>query len=110
MSYNGFRAANGSINVTVVPGTSYTGFYAPDGSMNVIVSPGTSYVGAFHPCGAQYVTVSPGTLVPYRAPDGSMYVVVAAAPSTNSGQPVTVVAGSLTPGGSYVPTYYIYGF
>lgn len=100
MSYQGFYAPNGSMNVTVVDGSTYTGYYAADGSVNVVVAPGGSYVGASHACGAQYVTVSPGTLVPRRAPDGSLYVVVQAAPSNNSGQPVTVVSGSLTPGGS----------
>lgn len=109
MAYVGKYAANGSYNITVVTGSSYTGLYAADGSINVIVAPGGSYVGAYHACGAWYVTVSPGTLVPIRAPDGSLYVVVAAAPSTNTGQPVTVVSGSLTPGGSSA-TYYIYGF
>lgn len=99
MSYNGYYAANGSINISVVDGSSYTGFYAADGSVNVVLSPGSGFVGAFHPCGAQYVTVSPGTSVPLRAPDGSLYVNVQSAPSTNTGQPVTVVAGSLTPGG-----------
>lgn len=91
-----FYAANGSMNVTVVPGTSYTGYYAADGSVNVIKSPGTGFVGAFHACGAQYVTVAPAsTLVPLRAPDGSLYVSVAAGPSVNNGQPITVVSGSL---------------
>lgn len=110
MAYVGKFAADGSMNLTVVNGSSYTGLYAPDGSINVIVAPGSSYVGAFHPCGAWYVTVSPGTLVPRRAPDGSLYVTVTAAPSTNTGQPVTVVSGSLTPIGGATATYYIYGF
>lgn len=101
-----FFAANGSINVTVVPGTSYSGLYATDGSINVIKSSGSSYVGAYHPCGALWVTVSPGTLVPLRAPDGSLYVNTTLA--KNGSQSVTVVSGSLTPvvGGAYY--YYIY--
>ena len=108
MAYNGLYAANGSMNVTVVSGSTNVGRYAADGSLNVIVSPGGSYVGSYHPCGAAYVTVSPGTLVPVDAPDGSMYVTVASAPSTNSGQPVTVVSGSLTPGsGQYYPWLFI---
>lgn len=97
MSYNGLMAANGSINVTVVDGTTYTGLYAADGTMNVIEATGTVYLGATHPCGARYVALSPGTLVPVDAPNGAMYVSQAtAAPSTNSGQPVTVVTGVLT--------------
>lgn len=93
-------ASDGSINLTVVSGSSFTGVYANDGSYNVVVSPGT-YVGAYHPCGALYVTVavSPTTgALPIRAPDGSLYVSVS--PYTNGGQKVTVVSGSLTPGTS----------
>lgn len=109
MAYVGKYAANGSYNISVVDGLSYTGLYAVDGSINVIVAPGGSYVGAYHACGAWYVTVSPGTLVPLRAPDGSLYVVEGAAPSTNTGQPVTVVSGSLTPVGSgfYYPWIFV---
>jgi hypothetical protein len=87
-------AADGSWNVTVVDGSTYTGLHASDGSYNVIKSPGNAYVGATHPCGALYVTTSPGTLVPLRAPDGSLYVQNAGS-FINSGQPVTVVSGSL---------------
>lgn len=90
-------ASNGSLNVTVVSGSTFTGLYAADGSMNVVVSPGTSFVGTYNPCGAWWVTVSPGTLVPIYAPDGSLYVTQSAPPSTDTGQPVTVVSGSLTP-------------
>lgn len=107
MSYN---AADGSINISVVDGSTYTGLMAADGSVNCVVSTGSSYVGAYHPCGAWWVTVSPGTLVGLRAPDGSLYVSQAGMPSTNSGQPVTVVSGSLTPVTGNTPTYYIYGF
>lgn len=104
-----YYAANGSINVTVVSGSSYTGLYAADGSLNVFKAPGGSYVGLHHPCGALYVTVTPGTLVPYYAPDGSMYVNTTSSTNIDSGQPVTVVSGSLNPGGT-TATYYIYGF
>ncbi len=100
-------ATDGSLNVTVVTGSSYTGLYAADGSLNVTTAPGGSYVGAYHPCGALYVTVAPGTLVPIRAPDGSLYVTNAGMPSTNLGQPVTVVSGSLF--GAAGP-YYVYLF
>lgn len=96
------RAANGTINVTVVSGASYTGIYAADGSFNVIKAPGGTYVGLFHPCGAQYVTLSTGTLVPYYAPDGSMYVNDLSPINTNSGLPITVVSGTLHPGGGSI--------
>lgn len=100
-------AANGSLNVSVVSGSAYTGIYAADGSINVVVAPGNAYVGAYAPCGAWYVTVSPGTIVPRRAPDGSLYVNTIL--SGDGSQSVTVVSGSLTPGGT-TATYYIYGF
>lgn len=101
-------AADGSLNISVVSGSSYTGVYAADGSLNVVKAPGGSYVGAYHPCGALYVTVSPGTFVGIRAPDGSLYVQTNTA-VWDSGQRVTVVSGSLV-GGGFTPTYYIYGF
>src|SRR6266404_1439523 len=108
---SGLIAADGSLNVTVVDGITYTGIYAADGSINVILAPGTKYVGAYHPCGAWWVTVaplSPTFPVPYRAPDGSLYVVKAISgfnPLTGIGlgTPVTVIAGSLTSGGALIP-------
>lgn len=104
-----FNASDGSINVTVVDGSTRTGDRAADGSLNVIVSPGSSFVGAYHPCGAWYVTVSPGTLISAKAPDGSLYVQTSPY-KEDGGTKVTVVSGSLTPGGLSSPTYYIYGF
>lgn len=95
----GIYAANGSINVTVVDGTARTGLYAADGSWNVVVATGLTPVGAYHPCGALWVTpvFSITTPLPFRAPDGSMYVVdgTTSGKSVASGQPVTVVSGSL---------------
>jgi hypothetical protein len=89
-------AADGSLNVTVVAGSSYTGLYAADGSLNVIAAPGGSYVGAYHACGALYVTpVTDNTLRSIRAADGSLYVTNTGMPGKNQGQPVTVVSGSL---------------
>jgi hypothetical protein len=93
----GLYATNGSINVTVVNGSTRTGAVAADGSWNVILAPGGTFVGAYHPCGARYVTLSPGTFVPIQAPDGSLYVDDVNAPSKNTGQPVTVVSGTLHP-------------
>lgn len=92
----GLYAANGSINVTVVTGSSLTGLYAADGSINVIKSPGGSYVGAYHPCGAWNVTLVSSGVVGYYAADGSMNV--ALTPYTPTGAVrVTVVSGSLNP-------------
>lgn len=93
-----FYAADGSMNVTVVTGSTYTGLYAPDGSVNVIKAPGGTYVGAYHPCGAWWVTLTPSPTIgasPIRAPDGSLNV--SQSPYTNGGQRVTVVSGSLNP-------------
>lgn len=103
-------ATDGSINVTVVSGSSYTGLYASDGSYNVIASPGNTYVGLYHPCGALYVTpVTDTTLRQWLAPDGSMYVTNTGMPSKNQGTPVTVVSGNLfniTPS-AYMPWLFI---
>lgn len=103
------RAADGSLNVTVVSGSSHTGLYAADGSINVIQSPGGSYVGLFHPCGAMYVTSNTSnTFLTLFASDGSMYVTNQGMPGKNYGQPVTVVSGSLFgPGGPYLPWLFI---
>lgn len=92
MSY----ASDGSLNVTVVAGSSYTGIYAFDGSINVILSPGNTYVGAYHPCGAWWISNSTPPSVgalPIRAPDGSLYVSIS--PYTYGTQKVTVVSGSI---------------
>lgn len=86
-------AADGSLNITVVPGTSITGLYAADGSFNCVVSPGGSPQGAYHPCGAWNITRSPGTAVSIRAPDGSLYVNTILA--LDGSQSVTVVSGIL---------------
>lgn len=105
-----FYAADGSWNVTVVDGSTYTGLYAADQSLNVIKSSGSSFVGAFHPCGAQYVTTNTSGLVPFYAPDGSIYVTNTGMPSTDQGQPVTVVSGSLfgpPPTGFYYPWIFV---
>lgn len=96
MAYNGRYASDGSMNVTVVAGTSYTGLYAADGSINVIASPGGSYVGRYHPCGAYYVTpVTDTSFHSSTAADGSMYVTNTGMPGKNQGNPITVVSGSL---------------
>lgn len=89
----GIYAADGSINVSVVDGTTLTGRYAADGSLNIVLSDGSSLVGVNHPCGAMWATVTDSS-TPYRyAPDGSIYV------TTDAGSTgpirVTPVSGSL---------------
>lgn len=101
----GRYASDGSINVTVVSGSSITGLNALDGSLNVILSPGT-LVGLHHPCGAMYVTLVSSGIHGYYAADGSMNIAVSPYTSTGATR-VTVVSGSLS---TYVPTYYILGF
>lgn len=91
---SGVYASDGSMNITVVSGTTLTGTYASDGSINVVVSTGLVFVGAYHPCGAWWVTVAPSGVHGIRAPDGSLYV--SETPFTNDGQRVTVVSGSLS--------------
>lgn len=88
-------AADGSINVTVVDGTSRVPRLAADGSINVVLADST--VGSNHPSGAMIVTVGTGTdPLPRTAPDGSVYVVED--PYTPTGPlRVTAVSGDLTP-------------
>lgn len=105
---SGSTFTDGSLNVSVVSGSAYTGVMAADGSFNVVIATGSVYVGAYHPCGAWWVTVAPSGVHSLRAPDGSLYV--SETPFTNGGQKVHVVSGTLTPGGSLHPTYYILGF
>lgn len=94
----GLYASDGSLNVSVVDGSSLTGLYAVDGSINVVVAPGGSYVGAYHACGAWYVTVVTSGVVGYYAADGSMNV--AESPYTATGAVrVTAVLGSFSGGG-----------
>lgn len=85
---SGVRAADGSVNVTVVDGVTYTGVNANDGSINVIDDGGTN-TGSHHPCGAFRVTVDNSGKVG-RAPDGSAYV----SEDGSGGYKVTVVAGA----------------
>lgn len=94
----GVYAADGSLRLTVVDGTTHTGIYAPDGSFNVVKATGLIFVGAYHPCGAWWVTPVTSGQVGYYAPDGSMNV--AESPYTAKGAVrVTVVSGSLSGGG-----------
>lgn len=101
-------ASDGSINISVVDGSTYTGLQASDGSYYVVVSDGSTWRGTHHPCGGWWVTVSPTNNNYLYASDGSYNV--SETPFTNNGMHVTVVSGSLTPVVAGSPTYYIYGF
>jgi len=86
-------AADGSLNVTIVDGTTLTGLIAPDGSRYAVVSDGSAFVGVTHPCGAMWVTNAPtGGYVSLNAPDGSLYV---AETRRDGAMHVTVLSGSL---------------
>lgn len=95
---SGLHAADGSLNITVVDGTTLTGLYAADGSFNVVVVSGGGLKGIYHPCGALNVTVVTSGLSSFYAADGSMNISVS--PYVTGSQEVTVVAGSLSPGGT----------
>lgn len=102
-------AADGSLRVTVVSGSSYVGRYAPDGSVNVVVSNGSTYTGLHHPSGAMYVINTESPITSIQHPSGAWYV--SDSPYATGSNRVTVVSGSLTPGGGGTAyTYYIYGF
>lgn len=101
-----YNATDRSINVTVVSGSTWTGLQNADGSYNVVLAD-TTFRGTHHPCGAWLVSVAPSNnYYTYNPTNGSYYV--STTPFTNNGMHVTVVSGSLTPGGT--ATYYIYGF
>ena len=89
---NGFYAADGSMNVTVVDGTSFKGVFAADGSINIKVR--SSEYGVYHSCGALLVTVRSVAGNSIYTPDGSLYV--SASPYVSGSQRVTVVSGSLS--------------
>lgn len=77
----GRYAADGSIRVTVVLGTSYTGLYANDGSMNVVDEVGSLY----HPCGAIRGIAALGTYTGLYSPSGALYMDgLTALPSTGN--------------------------
>ena len=66
----GRYAADGSVRVTVVPGTAYTGLYAADGSMNVVIEDGFLY----HPCGALRGKAALTTYTGLSSPFGALYM------------------------------------
>jgi hypothetical protein len=65
----GRYAADGSIRVTLVSGSTYTGVYASDGSMNVVNEDGSLY----HPCGAVRGIIPYGGLG-LHTPSGAFYL------------------------------------
>lgn len=88
------NAADGSINVSVVSGSSYTGLYSTGGGYNVVQATGGSYVGMYHPCGALNVTNQTSAVYPVRNTDGSLNVSVS--PYETGTQHVTVISGSFS--------------
>lgn len=100
---SGVYAADGSLNVTVVDGSTRTGLYAADGSINVALSPGSGFVGLYHSCGAWYVTLITSGPANYYAADGSMNVTQSPYVLTGATR-VTAVSGSLNPSvGNWTP-------
>ena len=101
----GLYAADGSINVTVVDGTTYTGLYAADGSWNIIKSDGTHF-GYYHPCGAMLVTVATSSTL--HTDQGGTYVQESPYPYS-APMKVTVVSGTLSSGtGSTFNTLFVF--
>lgn len=101
-------AGDGSLNVSVVDGSSYTGLRAPDGSLYVVNNNGSSFVGASNHCGGWNVTYVTSDVSSIRAQDGSLNVTTS--PFVKGAMKVSVVSGSFTGGGGSTPTYYILGF
>jgi len=94
----GLYAADGSINVTVVDGTTLVGSYAADGSLNVVDASASGVPsGVYHPSGALNVTPTEDPVLSIYAPNGSVYVTE---DSANTGaMRITVVSGSFGGGG-----------
>lgn len=93
---SGIYASDGSMNVTVVDGTTYVGLYASNGgSVNVIKR--TSEIGRQHSSGALLVTPITSNGNGIQTSDGSLNV--SESPYYNASQKVTVVSGSFSPGG-----------
>lgn len=88
---SGLYAADGSLNVSVVAGTSFTGLYAADGSWNIIHD--TTNNGPYHPCGALRVTHVTTNQTDIYAADGSLNVSVS--PYVTNSRNITVVSGVL---------------
>lgn len=66
----GRYAADGSVRITIVDGSTYTGLYAADSSMNLVLEDGPLY----HPCGAvRGVMVYSGDLG-LHTPAGAFYI------------------------------------
>lgn len=91
-------AADGSLNVTVVDGTTYVGRYASNGSMNVVVTDGSTLTGIHHPSGALHVVLRATPTTSIQAPSGGVYVSESGSYQSGS-MKVTVVSGSLGGGG-----------
>ncbi len=89
---SGIYATDGSINVTVVDGTTRTGLYAANGSFNVVQNDSGTPIGLYHACGAYNVIVVTTGLKGYYAVNGNMNVSVS--PYNPGCTKVTVVAGA----------------
>lgn len=85
ISMSGFYADDGTVNVTIVDGTTAVKLQAADGSLNIIESDGNE--GPLqHPCGAIRVTNANGDRVHH--PDGSWYK------NQVFGHGITIIAGA----------------
>lgn len=89
-----FYAANGTMNVTVVNGSSYSGLYAADGSVNVVQVNGSAITGRYHPCGAYNVVLYTSGATTAAHPCGALLVSQVGGYVPNTTQ-VTVVSGTL---------------
>lgn len=97
-SGRGLYAPDGSVRITVVPGTSYTGRYAADGSLNVVNEAGP----LIHPCGALRGQTSLLTYTGLSSPSGALYMdgLVSDGPPVNLAIPTitgtTTIGSTLT--------------
>lgn len=85
------NATDGSLNVTVVDGSSLVGARAADGSINVVQVTGSTYTGRKHRSGATNVVVS---AVGGKMNHACGALCVSVSPYVKGNQPVTVVGGA----------------
>lgn len=97
----GLYATDGSINVSIVDGSTRTGLYATDGSWNVVKNDGSTWCGLYHPCGA-FNVFRGSTPSCYWSTTGALNV---STTGTNGYNRITVVSGSFGPTtpGDYYP-------
>lgn len=99
----GSHAADGSVRVTVVDGTTYTGLYAADGSINVIPVDGSTFTGMQDGCGAMNVFSASADWT-FGIIHACGALVVSESPYKKGTIPITIVSEEQPPVGLAAPS------